>query len=839
MENSLRFDFLEDGTRSIIAALLDARIAATKDLQDQTRAIFAMLNNTELVIRESTDRTRQVIIDALADQSRLQLTSSESEDSRIEVTEALSTTRSREQTARRAVEKRVLEDLSFPSMGNRRQEITPKHQKTFEWVFEESSEEQRPWSNFADWLREGNGTYWINGKAGSGKSTLMRFIYESTQTRQELQKWAGSTPFMSAGYFFWNSGTFEQRSLAGLLRSLLHEALSRHPALISIVLPWYWAVGYSQAVEAADPAHASIKEFSFTESRLLQAFEALVKQRTVPMKTCLFIDGLDEYEGDYEKIAELLKDISTSSYVKVCVASRPLLDFEDAFESSPGLRLQDLSFNDIRQYVDEELRKNQRFELLAQDEPKLAPALVHEIVVKSQGVFLWVFLVVRSLLSGLKNRDNMANLQRRLDILPSELEALYDHMFFKRLDKFYLENASRIIQIVRAARQQLRDSAQRPFTVLDLSLAMEDPKVAIDTEIKPISSSEKGRRCQLMNDRLKVSCAGLLEIQGAEDRWIDDEKTAGFKVEGRVQYLHRTVRDYLESAKIWGSLVSHTSNSDFHPYRSLFTSLILALKVHRSGITPVDLSLRVHAAMAYAFKADSDTGQPHVELVDALDRVMGHWCTPTPVDPSQNPGSPGHWTGLIRSPGIFQNQGKPWHDTFLTFAIQYSLRAYVKEKLRRDPSILSARPGRPLLHYAVHPASLDSQSQYYPVTCQMVTFLLDQGCDPNETFAGNSAWSLALISISKQRERPNFQLSSKWLDIVKVLLDNGADTTYAQSRLSAATIISQLFWERTPAETAAFLKIIDEKRSAAAAKKPARKVSRLDRFKVWRRKEYY
>jgi hypothetical protein len=236
-----------------------------------------MLNNTELVIRESTDRTRQVLVDTLADRNHLQLPQFESEDSRIAVTKAVSITRDREENLQPLVETRIMEDLQFLAIGNRRQAITPKHQKTFEWVFQETSEGQRPWDNFADWLREGNGTYWINGKAGSGKSTLMRFIYESPQTQQDLQKWAGSTPFMSAGYFFWNSGTREQRSQAGLLCSLLHEVLSHRPALIPIILPWHWALGYSQAAEAVDQAYISLRKYSFSETRLLQAFKALVK----------------------------------------------------------------------------------------------------------------------------------------------------------------------------------------------------------------------------------------------------------------------------------------------------------------------------------------------------------------------------------------------------------------------------------------------------------------------------------------------------------------------------------------------------------------------------------
>jgi hypothetical protein len=53
------------------------------------------------------------------------------------------------------------------------------------------------------------------------------------------------------------------------------------------------------------------------------------------------------------------------------------------------------------------------------------PALVEEIVEKANEVFLWVKLVVQSLLAGLGNRDSITDLQRRLRELPSDLEKLY------------------------------------------------------------------------------------------------------------------------------------------------------------------------------------------------------------------------------------------------------------------------------------------------------------------------------------------------------------------------------------------------------------------------------
>jgi type II secretory ATPase GspE/PulE/Tfp pilus assembly ATPase PilB-like protein len=104
---------------------------------------------------------------------------------------------------------RLLQSLRFPTMGNRYVEISEAHRQTFRWVFEDPLPLNCGWSNFADWLENGHGVYWINGKAGSGKSTLMRYIFDSETTRWHLRKWATDLEPGIAGFFFWNSGSLE------------------------------------------------------------------------------------------------------------------------------------------------------------------------------------------------------------------------------------------------------------------------------------------------------------------------------------------------------------------------------------------------------------------------------------------------------------------------------------------------------------------------------------------------------------------------------------------------------------------------------------------------------
>lgn len=66
----------------------------------------------------------------------------------------------------------------------------------------------RPLGQFVNWLEEGHGIYWINGKAGSGKSTLMRFLTqeEYERTMESLKKWSGTKNVISLSFFFWSAG---------------------------------------------------------------------------------------------------------------------------------------------------------------------------------------------------------------------------------------------------------------------------------------------------------------------------------------------------------------------------------------------------------------------------------------------------------------------------------------------------------------------------------------------------------------------------------------------------------------------------------------------------------
>jgi hypothetical protein len=233
-------------------------------------------------------------------------------------------------------------------------------------------------------------------KAGAGKPTLMKYIYENPQTEKCLQRWSQSKQLVGAAFFFWNSGTKLQMSKEGLLRSLLYQSLRRFWDLVPRVFPGLWEA-YSLFNATIDPR--------WTLQGLFRAFQLLIEEGKQDKRFCFLIDGLDEFNGDLTDLVTFFQQINLSSpHVKLCVLSRPWIIFEDQFKDKPKLRLEDLTFSGIQQFVAAKLHESAGFKELDRQEPEYARNLVKEIVAKSSGVFLWVDLVVKSLLNGLTNQ---------------------------------------------------------------------------------------------------------------------------------------------------------------------------------------------------------------------------------------------------------------------------------------------------------------------------------------------------------------------------------------------------------------------------------------------------
>jgi hypothetical protein len=309
---------------------------------------------------------------------------------------------------KRRVELGILESLKFPMMNDRYEKLAQAHEKTFLWIFRDPKDYEKPWDNFVNWLSNGIGTYWIQGKAASGKSTLFRFIWNNPETLRYLGYWSGGVRLIVASFYFWNSGTPDQRSQSGLLRSLLYDVLKNRTEMIPDVFPEEW-----EKLSALATHDMEITTELWTLGQLLRAFEKLVSLAGPALRFCFFIDGLDEYDGDPEEISQFFQDVSSSTkHAKFCVSSRPWPVFLDLYEGIPGLKVQDLTKDDITLYVHDHLGKHKQMQRFLLMDAQNATWLVEEIVEKSAGVFLWVVLVVASLIKGLRSGDVLTACQQ-------------------------------------------------------------------------------------------------------------------------------------------------------------------------------------------------------------------------------------------------------------------------------------------------------------------------------------------------------------------------------------------------------------------------------------------
>ncbi|KAH8895466.1 hypothetical protein GQ53DRAFT_715140 [Thozetella sp. PMI_491] len=111
-------------------------------------------------------------------------------------------------------------DLDSPALNFRIDQIEDPFQDTFQWIFNLPV--------FCNWLQQGSGLFWIHGKPGSGKSTLMKFIYESPRTWELLHDWKSNAIEIKGSFFFHYRGTAIQKSFEGVLRSLILQILSPH-----------------------------------------------------------------------------------------------------------------------------------------------------------------------------------------------------------------------------------------------------------------------------------------------------------------------------------------------------------------------------------------------------------------------------------------------------------------------------------------------------------------------------------------------------------------------------------------------------------------------------------
>jgi hypothetical protein len=470
-------------------------------------------------------------------------------------------------------------------IGDREAGIAEAYGNTFSWALEEEgfdrlvrmpftehgeSSKSKVDSSFVSWLvSDSDHLFWLSGKAASGKSTLMKYLFNDKRTKKKLMKWAGASDPILAAFFFFERGDALQKSREGLLRSLLWQILSQRRDLISLVFD-----------PIREDQNQPVPLPQITWPILKKAFTQLLDSIPKSTKICLFVDGLDEYrmmdrEKDYgenemhllsygtnddfrdypegnwirdghQEIASLFQNTKAQN-VKICVASRELTPFEAAFATTPRLRIHEFTKGDIHNYVYSRLMGEGREHFYDADDMK---DIADTVVKYAEGVFLWVRLVVEELRKGQDDGDRIEDLYTKLMKLPKTLggrNGLYMRMVdmspargeaIKLFQLTLYHGFPPDLDVLFFAADELyeADNSKKSIFLDPEPLAPSDEihndrfLRAVKQEVKFVTADRAQQKLNQLERRLKSRCMGLLEVPRSSRK---------------VQFFHQTCKEFV------------------------------------------------------------------------------------------------------------------------------------------------------------------------------------------------------------------------------------------------------------------------------------------------------
>jgi hypothetical protein len=547
-------------------------------------------------------------------------------------------------------------------------------------------------------------------KAGSGKSTLVKFVSNHERTRRYLEAWANPAKLYTASYYFWNQGNEMQKSGLGPFQSLLYQIFREIPDLITLVCSDH------------------LEHEAWDMESLAATFKRIGKQSTLEIRFCFFLDGLDEYAGEESDIVQMLDVIAEGSHIKLCVSSRPGRMYEEHLRrGSQGFDIANFTRDDMREYVHERLHSSTKFQKLAYQDQTLqnmsypCQGLITDISQRARGVWLWVFLVTRELCSEAERDEPIESLLKVVDEFPPNLEGYFTHIIENIKPRHRDEMARAFLMMVEV-------SEPLPLYAFELLRnEMGNPNYALEAPLRPFTNQEFELQYPAWKSRLQSRCGDLVVVS-------KDQKYYGLFLQPHVEFLHRSAAEFLRDT--YQHRLSELLKTPFDPLISLVRSFLCILKC-----LPSLLSRFHEFIIADMLKFIKDVEQrgimleedSHFEILDEVSRVY-------PVRYSE------FIIPFFTLTTVYYHDGKL--DTLAT-AVSHGLHSYAISKVRLDPTLVQ-REGVPLLYYALGLTILFYRDL---IDFPLVSLLLEKGADPNQTVentGGKTVWELFLKKI---RER--------------------------------------------------------------------------------------
>ena len=408
-------------------------------------------------------------------------------------------------------ENACLRTLAFTEMHSREGRVELAAQNTGDWLLDDK--------DFQDWaqrkrLDEHHGFFWIQGKPGSGKSTLIKKAYS------HLQDLSRDPTSIIAAFYFNARGSETEKSPAGLFRTLLHSLFQQLSGLRSRVMRVY-----RQKVAVLK----SSWEWQFHE--LKEMLSSIVTVSVLGQRNLMLcIDALDECDLiNAKSVIQCFESLASSSVregtkFSVCLSSRyyPELTIQHCFKTG----VERMNHGDILSYIQQHMEAVQAIT----HQSNQLTVLQTKLEKKASGTFLWVVLVVQELLIAYEHGATLGEIDRILDTVPSDLENFYRH----QMQNTKHDDSHQMLSMLQCVFYSLRSLSPNELRYL-LAFGHE----GFSSYSKWAQHSEYVASQEQMAKRIREKSKGLIEI--VESREDNDHG----KRRMIVQFIHQSVRDFL------------------------------------------------------------------------------------------------------------------------------------------------------------------------------------------------------------------------------------------------------------------------------------------------------
>ena len=352
----------------------------------------------------------------------------------------------------------------------------------------------------------------------------------------------------------------------------------------------------------------------WSTARLSEALLEITNVAGASTKYCFLVDGLDEFFGDVfegDKLIELIKSLSQKTNVKMCVSSRPEAQWLRAFNRSPKIRLQDLTYSDMEKVARGELQKDSRMLVFFESQPGKCDYMSRLLCRKADGVFLWLRLALRSVKEGLLKLEGLDELRCRIENMHGTLEDLFTQLLAS-IDHVHRPEIALLLKVVGVKRGQYSSSVRLLNCAFSVDACLRKSLWSlVGTGDQARDRNEVLSNCieQMEEFKLRVltRSAGLLDINKPNNKSLPFNQQCSIcsegnnhsslgkfvrdyhgQLEGRVPYvtmIHRSVVEFLSSDTNAASLLESCVLSDTEIAARMFdTQAKLALLFCQASI---------------------------------------------------------------------------------------------------------------------------------------------------------------------------------------------------------------------------------------------------------------